>query len=265
MLRTWPKPLLHPDRRHAPRPLPRGGRPARSRDTRPRFQPLDAVWIALLSALYAAVNYPEWGLRHIGLYCMFAGVGTVTLTYLLGWRASGRSAGVIAGLLLATSTTFGGMSLDSLVVTLFALVTVAALFAFVAGSSLAALVLAVVAVWLRPDSFPLGLMLLTLSLVQKRQRAVLGAALFLVPTIAFWAYLLAIGQERVYAHSFGVSLDTLAWIVAPSTAFLSWFLLPFLGELGDSIRRARWLPVVWWTGLYLLWKRSLRMIAPAVI
>ena len=47
--------------------------------------------------------------------------------------------------------------------TLFALADVAALFAFVAGSSLAALALAALAVWLRPDGVLLGLLLLTFS------------------------------------------------------------------------------------------------------
>ncbi len=230
-----------------PRPLPRGGRAARSRDARPRFQTLDAAWMVLLVMLYAGLAF---ALSDSGTAAILAVTVLVALTYLLGWRASGRPAGVIAGLLLATSATFAASPVP-LPPALFAAVTIAALFAFVAGSSLAALALAVVAVWLRPESILLGLMLLILSLVQKRQRAVLGAALFLVPTVAIWAYDLTTGRLN-FTHALGFHAGLLAGVVSPATAFLSWFLLPFLGELGDPARRARWLPVLLWTGLLLI-------------
>lgn len=235
-----------------PRPLPRGsGRPARSRDTRPRFQPLDALWIALLAALFAGMTYFAWDRQPLGIYCLLTGMGTVVLTYLLGWRASGRPAGVIAGLLLATSSAFASASMRSLPQDLFALVSVAALFAFVAGSSVAALALAAAAVWLRPDGVVLGLMLLTFTLIQHRQRAWLGMVLFLVPTVGAAIYSLFPGPRLISQVGIGFSPSLWVWLATPATLFASWFLLPFLGEIADPIRRARWLPVALWTALSL--------------
>lgn len=227
----------------APRPLPRGGRGA-AKNTRPRFQAVDAVWMVLLAALFVGLavwNRPPNG----GQWADVAtGAGTVLLTYLLGWRASGRAAGVIGALLLATSAPFVSAIHDSLFPDLFALLTVGALFAFVAGSSLAALGLAAVATVFRWDGLLLGLILLTLSLVQHRRRAAWGTLLFL-----------SLAAGAVFA---GIQLHTLSspvldfhptlphFLMSPTFAFLTWFLLPFCAEMGDSVRRARWLPIVLW-------------------
>ena len=85
----------------------------------------------------------------------------------------------------------------------FTLLTVAALFAFVAGSSLAALALAAGAALVRPDGLLLGLLLLGLALAQQRKRAVYGAAVFLVPLLAVWSGRIASGHGLPPLPAFG--------------------------------------------------------------
>lgn len=231
-----------------PRPLPRGGRVS-AKNTRPRFQAIDAAWMAVLAAAFVGLSAWALGLHGSQWYGTLAGAATVVLTYLLGWRASGRVAGIVGALLLATSAAFVAACPADICTALFALLTVASLFAFVAGSSLAALGLAALAAGCRTDGALLGLILLTLTLLQHRQRAALGAALFVVLT----AGALFLGFQ---AH--GMPVVTIGWdpalwtfLLGPPVLFLLWFLLPFCGELADPVRRARWLPVALWTLLLL--------------
>lgn len=232
-----------------PRPLPRGGRVS-AKNTRPRFQAIDALWMAGLAALFVGLSAWALDLHGNNWYGTLAGVVTVALSYLLGWRASGRVAGIAGALLLATSAAFMASCPADLHTALFTLLAVASLFVFVAGSSLAALGLAALAAGFRADGALLGLILLTLTLAQHRQRAALGAALFVVLTA---------GALFVGLQTHAMPPLTLAWdgalgtfLFGPSLLFLLWFLLPFCGELGDAVRRARWLPVVLWTLLSLV-------------
>ena len=180
----------------APRPLPRrpAPRPPAARANRPRFAPLDAVWLIVLVALSLALSARWHGLSGEEAYGSLAAAGTVAALYLLGWRARDRAAGASAGLLAATSLPFLSGAAHAPLDAAFTLLTVAALFAFVAGSSLAALALAAVATLVRPEGALLGLLLMALALAQQRKRAVYGVAVFLVPLLALWSGRIASGH-----------------------------------------------------------------------
>lgn len=238
----------------APRPLPRrpAPRPPAARANRPRFAPLDAAWAVVLAALSLALSARLGGFSHGQIAGSCAAAGTVAALYLLGWRARDRAAGVSAGLLAATSGSFLSGYAYSPLSAAFTLLTVAALFAFVAGSSLAALALAAVATLVRHDGLLLGLLLLGLALAQQRKRAVYGAAVFLVPLLALWSGRIASGHGPPPLPAFGLHAGPLLWLWTPAAALLLWLLLPFCAEMSEPGRRARWLPVVLWAALALV-------------
>jgi len=248
MSQTVPPP--DPD---APRSLPRRAlpRPPATRANRPRFAPLDAVWAVILAALSLTLS------AHLGSFAdgraagACAAAGTVAALYLLGWRARDRAAGVSAGLLAATSISFLSGCAYSPLSAAFTLLTVAALFAFVAGSSLAALALAAVATLVRPDGLLLGLLLMALALAQQRKRAIYSAAVFLVPLIALWSGRIASGGGPPALPAFGLHAGPMLWLWTPAAALLAWLLLPFCAEMSEAGRRARWLPIVLWAGVAL--------------
>lgn len=230
------------------RPLPRGGRTS-AKNTRPRFQPIDAAWMAGMGVLFVGLSAWTLGLHNGQWPGTLAGAATILLTYLLGWRASGRVAGIIGALLLATSVSFASSCPADTGTAIFTLLAIASLFAFVAGSSLAALGLAALTAGFRVDGALLGLILLALTIAQHRQRAWLGALLFVLLTIgALWV---SFHTQGIPAIALGMDGSLWRFLLGPSVLFLLWFLLPFCGELADPIRRARWLPVVLWTLLSL--------------
>ncbi|MGI4790335.1 MAG: hypothetical protein ACRYFS_15970 [Janthinobacterium lividum] len=234
----------------SPRPLPRRAAPRPSlsaRPNRPRFQALDAVWIGVLCLVSLALSGRLEDLTGHRLGGSIAAAGTVGALYLLGWRARDRAAGISAGLLAALSPQFLHLAAYSPQSAPFALLTVAALFAFVAGSSLAALALAAAAAIVRPDGILLGLLLLGLSLAQHRKRSGYGALIFFVPVVAY-----GIGRSLLgFGHSqfpvIGLHGGVWHWLWTPASALLVWLLLPFCGELSEPLRRTRWLPVILWT------------------
>ena len=173
------------------------------------------------------------------------------MLYALGWRARDRAAGVSAGLLAALSPQFLFLTAYSPQSALFSLLTLAALFAFVAGSSLAALALAAGAATARPDGILLGILLLALSTAQHRKRTGLGAAIFFVPIIAYFAGRFALGDGLPRLPVFGLHGGVSHWLWLPASALLVWLLLPLCGEWSEPPRRARWLPVALWLGMYL--------------
>ena len=242
-------PSTNPD---APRPLPRrqAARPA-PRANRPRFQPLDAAWIAVLCLMSLAVSAWLGELAGRRLWGSLAAAGTVGTLYALGWRARDRAAGVGAGLLLALSPQFLFWAAYSPQSAAFSLLSVAALFAFVAGSSLAALALAAAASMVRPDGLLLGLLLLGLSFGQGRKRAGYGALVFFVPLLAFEISRRTLGFGLPPLPRFGLHGGVWRWLWTPAPALLLWLLVPFCGEFGEQARRARWLPVVLWGVLSL--------------
>lgn len=237
----------------APRPLPRrpAPRPQTARPNRPRFAPLDAIWPVVLAALSLALSACLNAFFEGHAAGSWAAAGTVAALYLLGWRARDRAAGVSAGLLAATSVSFLSGAAFSPMSAAFTLLTVAALFAFVAGSSLAALALAAVATLIRPDGLLLGLLLMGLALAQQRKRALYGAAVFLVPLIALWSGRIASGHSPPPLPAFGFHAAPSLWLWTPAAALLAWLLLPFCAEMSEGLRRARWLPVVLWAVLAL--------------
>lgn len=235
-----PRPL---PRRQAPRPAPRANRP--------RFQPLDAAWIAVLCLVSLAVSAWLGELAGQRLWGSLAAAGTVGTAYALGWRARDRAAGVGAGLLLALSPQGLFWAAYSPQSAVFGLLSVAALLAFVAGSSLAGLALAAVAAMVRPDGLGLGLLLLALSFGQGRKRAGWGALVFFVPLLAFEMSRRALGFGLPSLPRFGLHFGIWRWLWTPAAALLVWLLVPFCGEFGEPARRARWLPVVLWSVLSL--------------
>lgn len=236
-----------------PRPLPRrpAPRPQAARANRPPFQPLDAVWSVVLAALSLTVLQAIWGLAVTHAAGSASAAGIVAGLYLLGWRTRDRAAGVSAGLLAATSLPFLHTAAYSPQSAAFTLLTVAALFAFVAGSSLAALGLAAVATIIRPDGLLLGLLLLGLSFAQQRRRALIGTAIFLVPIFAFWLIRFEMGYGLPLLPDIGLHPTSALWLWSPGAALLVWFLLPLCAEMSEPMRRARWLPVILWAVLYL--------------
>lgn len=206
----------------------------------------------LLCGTALVVSARMGGLEGGHLGGSLAAVGIVGALYALGWRARDRAAGLAAGLLAATSAPFLHLAAWSPESAPFALLTVAALFAFVAGSSLAALALAAGATQIRADGFLLGLLLLGLSLAQHRKRAIYGGAVFLLPILAVWSGRIAQGGGPPLLPAFGLHSGVWHWLWLPSSVLLLWLLLPFCAEMSEPQRRARWLPVVLWTLLSLL-------------
>ena len=235
------------------RPLPRRAapRPTAARANRPRFGLLDAVWIILLTALALGVAAHGVSFNAHNTRGLLAAVGTVITLYLLGWRARDRAAGLGAGLLAATSLPFLHLCAAAPQSAPFMLLTVAALFAFVAGSSLAALALAVGATFVRLDGLLLGLLLVGISIAQHRRRSIYGAALFFVPLLGVWSAQIALGHARPAMPVFAFHAEAVQFLIAPASLLLLWFLLPMFAEMSEPMRRARWLPVVLWAALSL--------------
>ncbi len=237
---------------NAPTPLPRraASRPAAARPARPRFQLWDAGWAVLVATVALATAARMGGLAAGHAAGSLAAAGTAVTLFLLGWRARDRAAGIAAGLLAAASPVFlsqAGVSAQSAG---FTLLTMLALFAFVAGSSLAALALAGAATLVRPDGLLLGLVLLGLALAQGRRRTIYGAACFLVPILVAWSGSVALGYAPPHPPRFGLGVEPVRWLGSSPTLLLLWFGLPFLGEMSEPMRRTRWLPVVLWAVLY---------------
>jgi len=250
---------------NAPVPLPRRAapRPPAARVSRPRFQLWDAGWAAVIATVALATAARLGGLTAGHAAGSLAAAGTAVALFLLGWRARDRAAGVAAGLLAATSPAFlsqAGVSAQSAG---FTLLTMLALFTFVAGSSLAALALAGAATLVRPDGLLLGAILLGLALAQGRKRTIYGAACFVVPLLVAWSGSVALGYTLPPPPRFGLQTDPLRWLGTPAALLLLWFGLPFLGELSEPMRRARWLPVVLWAVLYAAEASLLSVTTPA--
>lgn len=234
-----------------PRPLPRRPTPRAqaARANRPRFAWQDGLWMAALAALSLAFSAYRGSFATGHTAGALAAAGTVLALYLLGWRARDRAAGVSSGLMAATSQAFLMSAAYSPQNAAFMLLTVAALFAFVAGSSLVALGLAAIATFVRPDGLLLGVLLLGLALAQQRKRAIYGAAVFLVPLMAIWSGRIALGLGLPPLPNWGFHPEVLRWLGTPATALLAWLLLPLCAELSEPMRRARWLPVLLWTAV----------------
>lgn len=247
-----------------PRPLPRRPvpRPAPSRASRPRFQLVDGLWALGLAGLALAHLALQGDLRAPHTGAALAAAATVAALYGLGWRARDRAAGVTAAGLAAASGPFlHAMALSGQSAPVTLLLT-AALLAFVWGSSLAALGLCALAALLRPDTALLGLLLLGLSLAQHRRRALYGAAVFGVPLLAVWSGRIALGHSSLPLPTLQVGPVILIWLFAPATLLLLGLLLPLAGEMSEPTRRARWLPVLLWFGVYGLAASVLRATTP---
>jgi hypothetical protein len=248
-------PPTNPADPDAPRPLPRRTvprSPAAARANRPRFQTLDGVWIVLLCLVSLAVSAWRGEMAERQLLGSLAAAGIAGTLYALGWRARDRAAGVGAGLLAALSLQFLFGAAYSPQSALYTLLTMAALFAFVAGSSLSALALAAGAAIVRPDGLLLGVLLLALSALQRRKRIGYGAALFFVPLAAYFAGRLVLGYGMPRLPVFGLHGEVWRWLWTPASALLVWLLLPLCGEWSEPPRRARWLPVALWLGISLI-------------
>jgi hypothetical protein len=219
---------------------------------------LDGIWMAALTLLALIVSaaaspaHNPWTLGSV-----FAAL-TVPGLYLYGWRARDRAAGILAAL-------FGAISLPFLIHTssdaVFGFVAIAALFAFLAGSSLAALALAGLATVVRPDGILLGLVLFGLALGQRRRRAAGGFAAFAVIAILGWVLRAGLGAEHFPVLQIDPHPWLFTWAITGGMVFLSWLLFPFCAELGDPARRARWLPLLLWVVGYLVIESFVR-VAP---
>ncbi len=157
-----------------------------------------------------------------------------------------------AGLLAALSPQFLFLAAYSPQSALFSLLTLAALFAFMAGSSLAALALAAGAAMVRPDGVLLGVLLLALSAAQHRKRTGIGAALFFLPIAAYFAGRFALGYAAPRLPVFGLHGGVWHWLWLPATLLPAWLLLPLCGEWSEPPRRARWLPPALWLGITVI-------------
>ncbi len=232
-----------PRARYAP------GRATAPRAPRPRFGALDALWTALLLGTFLAA----WSHAHGGLGALTPSAVMPTLTvgatYGLAWRAAGRAGGLAAGLLLATSTAFVRAS-GSLLGDAFALLVTLALLASVLEAPMLAGALAAGAAVARPDGALLGLLLLALTSVRAPRQALPSAGLFIGLAGAGWAIRIGLLHQAFPLPLFHAQTAHWAWALAPASAFLLWFLLPFAGELTDPARGARWAPVALWLVAY---------------
>jgi len=231
------------------RPLPRRAAPRASspRANRPKFALLDGLWIILLVGVALVVIASSNGLRDAQPQWLLTSCGIIAALYLLGWRARDRAAGLTAGLLAATSLPFLHLSLAYPQSSFFALLAIASLFAFVAGSSMAALALAAGATFIRPDGLLLGLLLVVISLAQRRDRSIYGAAIYFVPVLGTWSAQIALGHSHPSFPNLRFHATSLHLLTTPASLLLLWFFLPLLGELSEPPRRARWLPVLLWS------------------
>ena len=230
------------------RPLPRrqAPQPRLPRANRPKFGLFDALWIALLTVLTLDVASRAVGFSPNTTGGLISAAGTVVALYLLGWKIRDRAAGLGAGLLAATSLPFLHLCAREPQSALFMLLTICALFAFVAGSSLAALALAAGAAFVRPDGLLLGLLLAGLSVVQHRKRSIYGAAIYLAAVPAIWAAQIALGHKSLVLPRFGLHTEAIHFLAAPASLLILWFLLPLFAEISEPMRRARWAPVMLW-------------------
>ena len=231
----------------APRPLPRRGATSPKGVRAPRLVPQDIFWTVALALLALTASFFVPNSSSHGMAGPAYAAGTTGLLYLLGWRARDRATGIIAALLLATSLPFAAHAVAAPREALAVLLATASLFAFVAGSSLLALAFAGLGALARPDVLLLGLLLLLVSLAQRRRRAVWGAAFFLGIVCFGGGILYGLGHTRMPAMYVGARDGLLLWAAGPGMVFSTWLLLPFCAELGEAPRRARWLPVVLWT------------------
>lgn len=252
-----------PPAANAPRPLPRRSLPSAPRANRPRFGPLDAVWMVVLAALSLAVTYLTSGRAPDQWVGTASAAGTVAALYLLGWRARDRAAGVGGALLAATSLPFLHAAAYSPQSAPFALLTLTALFALIAGSSLAALSLAAFAALVRPDGLLLGVVLLGLAFAQHRKQALIGAALFFGIILLGLAARFTFSHEALAVPVIGLQNGPRLWLSAPASALLAWFLLPLCAEWSEPMRRARWLPVVLWSLAYFVEASLVKLTTPA--
>lgn len=193
------------------RPLPRR---TPSRPARPRFQILDAVNAALFPAIFVIVCRFLHAPFAAG---MLLGALSVATLYGLGWRMAGRACGVTASLLLATSVTFAREATHAAPLFMLA----------VFGSTF--------------------LLLLWACATTRAARTA-----WVVAVLA-GAGGLAAGSAwgQVAGPHLRFSAAALQWLVSPGQAFLCWFWLPFVAEMGDRTRRARWLPLLLWTAAAL--------------
>ena len=168
-------------------------------------------------------------------------------------------------LLAATSLPFLHTAAYSPQSATFGLLTIAALFALVAGSSLAGITLAACATLVRPDGLLLGLLLLGLAFAQHRKRALIGAVLFFSTLLIGLAARFTFSHEPLPMPRFGTQDGPWHWLLAPAPALLLWFLLPLCAEWSEPMRRARWLPVVLWAVAYFAEASLLTLTTPAAM
>lgn len=246
-----------------PRPLPRieRGRTSLPKPARPRFQALDAVWLAVITAAFLAASFAAH--RESGWLTptTLLSILTLTATYLLGLRIAGRGCGIVSGLLTATSYSYVASS-ASWEGNAFTLATVAALFACAADLTLPACAFAGLATAIRPDGTLLALLLLALFSIRVPKQAMPGAALLVLIAASGWAIRLTLGHQIFPVPVFHAETWPIGWAVKPASLFLLWFLAPFCADLTDTLRRPRWLPVALWAGAYAL-ANSVVHFAPA--
>ena len=238
---------------NTPRPLPRferGRAAGNPKSPKPRFHIIDAVWVAVILTAYGITAFAGHTGRVWLTGAAFCNMGTLLATYLLGWRIAGRSAGVVAGLLAATSFQFA-MSHATWESGAFTLTTVAALFACAADLPLIACALAGLAFALRPDGILLALLLLAVFSIRLPKQALRGAAAVFVTGAVGLGVRLATHQPMP-APVFHAETWPWGWAVRHASLFLLWFLVPFCADLTDPLRGPRWTPVALWGVAYAL-------------
>ncbi|MCW3060822.1 MAG: hypothetical protein JWQ02_2643 [Capsulimonas sp.] len=221
------------------------------RSPRPRFRPVDTLWLTTLAILSLAATVIRFGSDALGDIGPFAAAATVAGLYFIGWRTRDRSTGVIAGVLLAVSLTYSGSLIGHPATAIFTLLSVGALAAMAGGQLIAAALLAAVASVIRPDGLLLGAALLCMPPPDDDSRLRWRPiGLFLITTAlgALLAYSLRYTPPRLMI---GVNPYLVEQAMLGGNAVLAWFLWPFLAELGEPMRRQRWLPFIVWTVLYI--------------
>ncbi|BDI31290.1 hypothetical protein CCAX7_33410 [Capsulimonas corticalis] len=219
------------------------------RAPRPKFRPVDTLWLTTLAILSLAATVIRFGVDAIGDIGAFAAAATVAGLYFIGWRVRDRTTGVIAGALLALSLTYTGSLIGHPETAVFTLLCTAAFAAMAGGQLIGAALLAAIASVIRPDGLLLGAALLCMPPSDDSRLRWRPIGLFLITTAlgALVAYSLRYAPP---ALRIGITPILLGQAILGGNAVLAWFLWPFLAELGEPLRRQRWLPFIVWTVLY---------------
>ena len=231
------------------RSLPRPGSRRRANET--KLTEVDFGWLTLFILIAIGNTVHATLAAHssralIGAACFV--VATVG-TYLSGLALRDRPTAVIATCLVSMSQILAAVAAVSTQTA----VTLAALplawYLYQRGQLIAALVIAAVAGFARPEMLSLGIVVVAVGLWERKPQAATATALYVLILVA---YAVAAVLRQVPPHLVGANAAhgfvTIIWAAGPA---ILWFLTAFVTDLWDKETRTNWLPSVIWVIIFL--------------